>query len=253
MPETKYRGPGRGIFYRAVYNQAMLDSRASQFEFHSQLGQDLWAMQQSDFKQNGYFIEIGAADGVELSNTYALEKYLGWSGICVEPTQAIEQLMKNRDCIAENRCVWARSGEKMEFLSRGLYGGIVPEEYRGQFDPKEIHMKETISLEDVLKEHNAPSYIDYMSIDTEGTELDIISSFDFNSYHIALMTIEHNGRRQEIAGYLRRYGYTMFDHLDFTRNYYREVVFNGMTPLGKEHYPNSVGGGDYDDWYIKSA
>ena len=61
-------------------------SSLSAFEYTSQVEQDKWAIEEIfSFKENGYFIEIGAADGIHFSNTYVLEKELGWQGICIEP------------------------------------------------------------------------------------------------------------------------------------------------------------------------
>ncbi|MDA9981739.1 hypothetical protein N9H39_03180 [Gammaproteobacteria bacterium] len=53
--------------------------------FQSQAGQDRWVVETLKGKKNGFFLEIGASDGVNLSNTYALERELGWTGCCVEP------------------------------------------------------------------------------------------------------------------------------------------------------------------------
>lgn len=50
----------------------------------------------------------------------------------------------------------------------------------------------TISLNDLLKKYNAPKTIDYLSIDTEGSEYEILSAFDFNEFSISVITVEHN-------------------------------------------------------------
>ena len=54
---------------------------------YSQFGQDLKVLSYHNNKSNGYFIEIGAGDGVLESNTYLLEKKYGWNGICVDPAE----------------------------------------------------------------------------------------------------------------------------------------------------------------------
>ena len=78
----------------------------------------------------------------------------------------------------------------------------------------------TISLEDMLKKHNAPKKIDYLSIDTEGSEFEILNSFNFNKYDIKIISCEHNytPAREKIFslltknGYERKYSeYSMFD------------------------------------------
>lgn len=231
--------------------QFRIDQRISPFQFYSQLGQDLWVVLQTDHRQNGYFVDVGAANGIELSNTYALEKFLSWDGICIEPGNEIQQLRSNRSCAVDDSCVSGSSGEQIEFLPRGLYGGILPDRLRGRV-PGTV-LLETVSLEDLLQRHGAPRQIDFMSIDTEGVEFDILSNFDLDKYNVTLICIEHNGRREEIGKYLGRFGYTRFDHLDFTRQYYKHFVFAGKAELDHEHYPNSETGGDYDDWYIKAG
>ena len=68
----------------------------------------------------------------------------------------------------------------------------------------------TISLNDLLKEKNSPSEIDYVSIDTEGSEYKIIKSFDFKKYNVGIFTIEHNyieDKRNKIANLMKEQGY----------------------------------------------
>jgi len=65
----------------------------------SQLGQDLWVLNKLNHKQNGFFIEIGAHNGIDLSNTYLMETEYSWKGICVECNKnIIQELKKNRNC-----------------------------------------------------------------------------------------------------------------------------------------------------------
>src|SRR5215472_7304519 len=75
--------------------------------FRSQVGQDLWVFGEVFNEQrNGFFLDIGAGDGVDLSNTYILENRYGWRGICIEANpDAFEVLRKNRCCQCVNACV----------------------------------------------------------------------------------------------------------------------------------------------------
>lgn len=50
----------------------------------SQEGQDINVLKFYKNKQNGFFVEIGALDGIEFSNTFLLEADYGWKGICVD-------------------------------------------------------------------------------------------------------------------------------------------------------------------------
>ena len=86
---------------------------------------------------------------------------------------------------------------------------------------------ETISLVDLLKKYNAPKHIDYLSIDTEGSEFDILENFDFNTYSFSVITCEHN--------------YTPM----------RDKIYDLLTSKGYERKLTEVS--RWDDWYIKFA
>lgn len=167
----------------------------------SQLGQDLWVLKSLEEKTGGYFVEIGAGDGVYLSNTYILEKRYGWKGICVEPMNKIEDLKKNRACIIDNSCLYSRTGLEVEFQSDEEISGIINDFDKLHNRKGEIVKLITLSFEDLLKKHNAPREIDYLSIDTEGSEYEILRTFPFDKYRIELITVEHNansGKEEDI-------------------------------------------------------
>lgn len=163
----------------------------------SQIRQDIFVLAFSGFRRGGYFVEFGATNGVDLSNTYLLEQEFGWSGILAEPGKVWHSnLRDNRASIIDTRCVWASSNETLSFVEVGKISTI--ESFRNCDDHAELRKAgatypvTTVSLSDLLKEHNAPTDIDYLSIDTEGSEFDILNSFDFSKYQIRVITCEHN-------------------------------------------------------------
>lgn len=82
----------------------------------SQFGQDLFVAWALRFKQGGFFVEVGATDGVHLSNTFMLEKSLGWTGILVEPARRWHVALGTaRSCAVDTRCAWSRSGDRLMF------------------------------------------------------------------------------------------------------------------------------------------
>ncbi len=184
----------------------------------SQLGQDLWVMEQLGWKQGGYFVEFGATDGVLLSNSWLLEKHFGWRGICAEPNPKLfERLQQNRSCSLSPACVYRNSGERMRFVLADAYGGL--EELAGEDQHVEKRNSyaavgdlievSTLSLMDLLDQQNAPAVIDYLSIDTEGSELAILEGVDWSLYQFRCITVEHNftEQRQGIKALLEAQGY----------------------------------------------
>jgi FkbM family methyltransferase len=166
---------------------------------HSQIAQDLFVtFALGDRRNAGYFVEFGAGDGRELSNTYHLEHDLGWSGILAEPNPAyVEALRRNRRCVVSDRCVWSRTGERLRFAVVEDDPALSTlDSFRGgdrhdRTGSREIEVV-TISLADLLREHGAPHQIDYVSVDTEGSELAILQAFDFRAFDISVFTVEHN-------------------------------------------------------------
>ena len=163
----------------------------------------IWGM---DCPRTPYFVEFGATDGVSLSNTYLLEKTYKWDGLLVEPCKKWHSgLMKNRECKIDMRCVLDSSGRKVEFLEvdeleLSTISGFEPMDTHKMTRLKNNQYSvETISLNDLLDEYDSPNLIDFMSIDTEGSELAILSNFDFLSREIIFLAVEHNFTENESA------------------------------------------------------
>jgi FkbM family methyltransferase len=164
---------------------------------YSQIGQEKWILENLKYKTGGFFLEAGACDGIDLSNTYFLEKKYGWTGICAEPNpNYYANLIKNRSCITTDLCLYSKSGEEKQFSFDEGLGGIVE-----HFNEPERNIRraratsgivKTITMTDLFDKYNAPSTIDYISLDTEGTELEILKAFDFKKYRVSYFTIEHN-------------------------------------------------------------
>ena len=180
----------------------------------SQLGQDTRVLSHYNNKRYGYFIEIGAYNGITLSNTYLLEKNYGWTGLCIEPSPyQFPNLVKNRpNSICINTTVYNNDGLIKEFIVADMFSGIVDhidchKEYLNNEKIKVV----TVKLDTLLKRYHSPSFIDYLSIDTEGSELEILRSVDFSSYRFGMIHLEHNGiepRRMNIRKFLEEVGYT---------------------------------------------
>ena len=126
-----------------------------------------------------------------LSNTYHLEKVLGWSGICIEPGKDEFHTLKiSRNCLCVNKAIYNKN-TSVVMASDGLLRGIKKHLQCPPIGTEQM-IVETITMKRLLKESNAPHMIDYISLDTEGSEAEILSAFPFNKYEVSLWTIEHN-------------------------------------------------------------
>jgi FkbM family methyltransferase len=199
----------------------------------SQLHQDLFVLSQLNFKTNGYFVEFGATNGITLSNTYLLEKRYNWSGIIAEPATCWHgELFKNRQCNIDTNCVWMESNKTLLFRETNTaelstissFSDCDSHALERQTQPKQYEVN-TISLNDLLAKYNAPRVIDYLSIDTEGSEYEILKNFDFSNYSFKIITCEHN-------------------HTPSRDLIYNLLTFHGYTRVLKEV-------SQFDDWYIK--
>lgn len=204
---------------------------------NSQLEQDLfvaWTIDQANklnLLQPKYFVEFGATNGYRLSNTFYLEKYLNWNGLLAEPAHIWHAELKTvRNCRIDLRCVYNKSGQQVIFKqTQDPELGTI-----STFENSDSHLNrrisgiyyevETVSLLDLLEQHQAPHHIGYLSIDTEGSEYEIIKEFDFSAYRFSVITIEHN----------------------FTEK--RELIYDLLSSKGYMRVLEEVSG--QDDWYI---
>jgi FkbM family methyltransferase len=170
---------------------------ANMEDSHAQLQQDLVA--HFVCTNPGFYIEFGASNGLDLSNTYLLESKYQWAGILSEPGRNWHKdLAANRTAIIDQRAVASKTGETRNFLeaSEGEYSTL--EEYSASGSHQHTrnnaqqYTVETVSLNDLLEQNKSPRHIQLISIDTEGSELEILENFDFNKYYVELFFIEHN-------------------------------------------------------------
>jgi FkbM family methyltransferase len=161
----------------------------------SQYFQDLIVLYLLNGKENGYFIEFGACDGVELSNSLLLEEEYKWSGILCEPLYDYQsRLTENRSSKIDFRAVWPESGKNVYLENFGPLGLSKFREKNKFFKFNNPRNKAvtSVSLNDLLLFHVAPKEIDFISMDTEGNELEILKTFPFKNWKIKIFCIEHN-------------------------------------------------------------
>jgi FkbM family methyltransferase len=160
--------------------------------WRSQAGQDFWVIGEVfNELRGGFFLDIGAHDGVSISNTYVLERRYAWKGICIEgnPT-TFHQLKQNRTCDCVNTCL-SDSEREVRFLKKGVLSGIVSEETDNRLGDVEHEVTVLARpLISILEECSAPKVIDYLSMDIEGAEEQVLKAFPFDRYSFNCITLE---------------------------------------------------------------
>lgn len=197
---------------------------AQNMDFFSQCGQDKF-LYENFFKdkKSGIFVDIGAHDGITYSNTYFLEKSLGWQGICIEPNPDVfAQLISNRTAQCIQGCI-SNNNEIVSFLKVSGYpemlSGIV-----SNYDPRHLARIETeiqlyggsyeiipiqcYRLNEILAA-NQITYVDYLSLDIEGGELEVLKSIDYDKFEIEIIDVENNYMEPDMKEFMESKGYSL--------------------------------------------
>jgi FkbM family methyltransferase len=200
------------------------------YEYFGQFFQDKFIANFYNYKKNGVFVDIGAHDGVFHSNSYFFEKYLNWTGICIEAMPSVfDELLKKRKCICRNVCLSNDNGFETfilihngkgyidglsgikKFMSQDHLASIKNIAKNANLLIDEIIIK-TISINDVLQESNIYN-IDYFSIDIEGGELEILKNLNFDKFNIKIIDVENNYASKELRDFIISKGFKLLKRL----------------------------------------
>lgn len=182
---------------------------------HSHIENDILPL----FPTPGTFIEIGCWDGEHISQTAELE-LLGWSGVCVDP---FARNFEKRKCTVVNKAV-SKDGLQREFVKVSIdrrHGGDVSY-FSGFKDNIAVHWDlisehcdyeiiniDTVKFSDLpIKEHT-----NFLSVDVEGSELEIFQSIDFDKYSFDVIMFEHNEVDTGVGKLLQSKGYNLYKSL----------------------------------------
>ncbi len=178
--------------------------------FPSQIGQDKWVIYRMFPGVNdGFFLDVGSADGTMNSNSKALEER-GWKGVCIDP---FPTNMSDRTCQMFTNVVWSVSGHTVRFHTQGELGGVADtlgSTWKNTVSKAPVVELKTVTLAEILARANAPSYIHFMSLDIEGAELEALRGLPLDKYRFGAIAIEHNEeepKRTEVLNYLAARGY----------------------------------------------
>jgi len=193
-------------------------------QYYSQFGQDQY-LYENFFRgyENGYFVDIGAHDGVTGSNTKFFED-IGWRGICFEPIPSVYQkLSANRKC---DVCPCAisdidgRAGFRVIKGYSEMLSGLADSQYGEQLSRINREVAEHEQQVDIIEVETRKfssivprTSIDLLSLDVEGAEEKIIRSIPFDVFNIRFMTIEFNNPNDSLERYLNSRGYECINQL----------------------------------------
>lgn len=213
--------------------------------FRSQVGQDRW-LHDNVFKgqRHGVFVDVGA-HGEEGSNTWFFEKALGWTGLCIEANPAcIPILNATRKGVVLNCAVLDEPGERPFLQITGTnvqlsglvdhyspaWASMLEQQRQQQQNRQAVINVKCRRLQDILDEH-AIRRVDYLSIDTEGSEMAVLRSVEWGRMDIRALTVEDNHATGEAARFLSQHGYVQVHRI------YPDSFF-----VHAAHLPKELGG-----------
>ena len=237
VPNT-YASSNEHVF-RGMLRQKIWNCERSFFwneKYTSQAGQDKMIKKNFfDGKKNGFFIEIGAYDGISGSNCYHFERFLNWDGIAIEPSNIqFEKLKKNRKCKVLNNAI-SDEVKEVEFIevTEGLtqMSGINDSSFERNFkiiSNNQASKTDSIKLKTITFDEIVPKNkdIDYLSIDIEGGEMNLLKSIDFKTNSIKVISVENNiPKEQNLKNFFEEINFTYLDRIGQDEIFYNRQYF----------------------------
>lgn len=185
-------------------------------KFESQLGQDCIVDTILSGNRGGVFVEVGVGDGTKISNSYFLEKHRGWSGVLCEPSVKFhDSIRQNRSALLVTEAVFDKSDLELGFsevIGSEELSTLSDQVITDSHDRSSVlnYKVRTISFNDLYNKYLKGKTIDYLSVDTEGSELAILKAIDFDNIDISIISVEHNydkAKLDQISSLLGRHGY----------------------------------------------
>ena len=172
---------------------------------HSQKGQVRFLLEtvfnyrEKGLKRSGWFVDLAAGHPTEHSNTYFIERYLGWRGLLIEPNpQFADALRRSRNNPVVESAIVSDSYSNTTIPMRvdnGFLGGLLIDgadndpKFRSLEGAKVVEVNAT-TLSNVLSSHKAPQNIDFLSLDIEGSEYEAMRDFDFDAFQFRFICVE---------------------------------------------------------------
>ena len=238
-----FRNHDPGLSAKDIYRDVFSAARFRQ-GYQSQMGQDMF-LNRWFFKNRGpgFFVDVGAFDGILGSNTSYFEKHLQWQGVAFEPNpSAFEVLRATRSCRLIQGCAYDHDGRVpflalsegeqragtesrapwslLQLMLDSSHGGTmlsgIPEhmgqDQRVEWARNAMKLNQTLAtvpchrIDTVLNDCGV-KIVDYLSIDVEGAELEVLRGIDFERVQVNVIGVEHSPRFSEVYDLLTKSGF----------------------------------------------
>lgn len=225
----------RGFIRKRIWD--CLRKLGQNSDYFSEAGQDM-LVKDNFFKnqKSGFFLEIGAFDGIEGSNCYHFEKFMNWEGIAIEasPLQ-FKKLKKNRNCKLMNIAIGSEN-KQVEFYEvvEGFtqMSGINNLNFKDSFE--RIKKKSNSKINKINIECKtfeklilSDQIIDLISIDIEGNESDVLKTINFDKYKIKVIILENNTPKElSYLKFFKEKNFYYFDRVGMDEIYYNKEYFS---------------------------
>jgi len=233
--------------------------------YYGQHLEDVFIKTQFPTLSNGVCIEVGAADGCSMSNTKHFEE-IGWRSLCIEPNKLMFEACKKNRSECYQCCISDSDSDDKEFTIFHLHDNmtaISSLEPDQRLIDSHSHLITNVtkcmvkvrSLNSLLEELNFPKNIDFISIDTENTELDVLKGIDLSKYNVTMLVIENNYDEPFCNDYLQQYGYTKIHRIAVNDFYVKQKynLFHGEIQHGQhvdqvlaDYFPHNYKGTFFD-------
>jgi FkbM family methyltransferase len=152
-------------------------------------------------KTNGFFVELGALDGIQFSNTYYLENHMNWRGVLIEPTLSeYNKLINNRSKSKCFNCAISSNKDNVILYNYGHNAmNRITDHKHDFFQHKSTLSVKAYPISEILHKAKVKE-IDFFSIDVEGAELEVLESMDWDiPVHVILAEIKTNANTHPIS------------------------------------------------------
>lgn len=165
-------------------------------------------------KSPGIYVDIAANHPIEGSSTYFFDRCLGWSGLCIEPnSEYFQPIVQERSCALVPTCINSQEGSEVQFNFKGELGGILSKQYKFIKNKHALNNVKQLRCTTLAKlcDQYGIRNINYMSVDVEGHELDVLKGFNFTQTIVQIISVESGPNDVNVQTFLEKKGYARLD------------------------------------------